>query len=376
MKIRHLALSLSVAMGALLAGTVHAAELKIAIVQSLTGPAAFIGAPAAEGLKMAFDEANEKKLLGDNTITYSTEDDASDKAQVITLINRHASDPATVFFAGPTSGAVSGVAAKAANDAGIPMMTVSNVVEVREAGPWSFITTQPGPVGVPRIAEYAAKTVGVKTCQTVGITDNESYVTQARIFTDTLAKNNVEVMEGVGLKSTETDFSAVSVRVVDGGADCVFVAAPASMAANIIIQLKQAGLDPETKVFGMTSMASPDLIRIGGEAVEGVMFLADWVPGGSSPEGKSFAEAFKARTGRDAGNWDAIGYSSGMVIVAAIKAAGDNPTREAVRDALTASKDVPVVVGDGKFSLDKDKVPHFGINVLTVKDGAFVAAPQ
>jgi len=366
---------LSVALGAF-ASPVQAEEVNIAIVQSLTGPAAFIGAPAAEGLKMAFDEANEKKTLGDTTIKYTTEDDASDRAQILTLVNRHAADPKTVFFAGPTSGAISGVAAKAANDAGIPMMTVSNVVEVREAGPWSFITTQPGPVAVPRIAEYAAQTAGVKICQTIGITDNESYVTQARIFTDTLKENNVEVMEGIGLKSTDTDFSAVSVRIVDGGADCVFVSAPASMAANIIVQLRQAGLDPETQIFGMTSMASPDLIRIGGEAVEGVMFLADWVPGGSSEEGKAFAAAFKERTGRDAGNWDAIGYSSGLIILNAIKEAGPNPTREAIRDALAASKDVPVVVGNGAFSLDADKVPHFGINVLTVKDGEFAAAPQ
>ncbi|WP_323039107.1 ABC transporter substrate-binding protein [Gemmobacter sp.] len=353
----------------------QAETYKVPILQALTGGAAFIGAPFAEGLKMAFDKANASGGFGEGVkIDYTVEDDASDKSQVITLMRRYANDPAVLIVAGPTSGAVSGVAGTVANEVKVPMMTVSNTVEARESGPYSFITAQPGPMVVPVVAKYAAEKVGVKKCQTIGITDNESYVTQAKVFVDTLAKSGVAIAVQIGLKGNETDFSAAAVRLASGDADCVFVAAPASMAANIIVQLKQAGLDPEAKIFGMTSMASPDLIRIGGGAVEGVTFIADWVPGGTNDVGAQFAKDFAAKHGRDPANWDAMGYSAGLVIADAIRRAGPNPTRDKVREAMNSTSALMVAVGQGGFSYDAERFPHFGINVVTVKDGKMVAA--
>ena len=146
-------------------------------------------------------------------------------------------------------------------------------------------------------------------------------------------------------------------------------------AANLIIQLKQAGLPNSTKLIGQTGLSSPQLITIGGAAVEGVIFNSDWVPGGSTAAGRAFAEAFKAKTGKEADSFAALGYSYVQVVLAAIKAASPNPTREKIRDALTKTKDVPVVVGTGKYSY-VDRYPTYGSAFLQVKDGKFVLAPQ
>lgn len=55
--------------------------------------------------------------------------------------------------------------------------------------------------------------------------------------------------------------------------------------------------------------------------------------------------------------------------------AGAKPTRESVRVALAKTKDVRVVVGQGRYSVDEQRVPNSGMNVLTVKNGQFVLAP-
>jgi branched-chain amino acid transport system substrate-binding protein len=34
------------------------------------------------------------------------------------------------------------------------------------------------------------------------------------------------------------------------------------------------------------------------------------------------------------------------------------------------------VIGEGLFSLDEERVPRVGMNVLVVQDGAFVPAPR
>lgn len=65
-----------------------------------------------------------------------------------------------------------------------------------------------------------------------------------------------------------------------------------------------------------------------------------------------------------------------MTVVAhALKAAGPNPTRESLRDALAKTKDVPVVIGTGKYSY-VNRIPTYGSTFLMVKDGKFVPAPQ
>ena len=109
--------------------------------------------------------------------------------------------------------------------------------------------------------------------------------------------------------------------------------------------------------------------------MEGVYLIGDWVPGGSSELGKAFDASFQAKYGHAPDNWNAVGYGGMRVMANAIKNAGPNPTREGIRDALTVTKDVEVVVGQGNYTVDEQRVPRPGMNVLTIKDGAFVLAP-
>jgi len=146
-------------------------------------------------------------------------------------------------------------------------------------------------------------------------------------------------------------------------------------AANLAIQLKQAGLPASVKLIGQTGLSSPQLVSIGGAAVEGLVFNSDWTPGGNTPASQAFAAAYRAKTGKDADNWAALGYSYMTVVAHAIKAAGPNPTRELIREALSKTKDVPVVVGTGRYSY-VDRIPTYGSIFLMVKDGKFIVAPQ
>jgi branched-chain amino acid transport system substrate-binding protein len=134
-------------------------------------------------------------------------------------------------------------------------------------------------------------------------------------------------------------------------------------------------LPPSVKLIGQTAMASQQLTSIGGAAVEGIVFNTDWTPGGNTPAAEAFAKAFQAKTGTEADNWSALGYSYMMVVASAFKAASPNPTREEIRAAMANTKDVPVVVGSGKFSF-VDRIPTYGTSFLMVKDGKFVPAPK
>jgi branched-chain amino acid transport system substrate-binding protein len=366
----------AVACLSLATGAVLAADRKIVILQALTGAAAFVGVPASEGMKFAADELNAKNFLGNgDKIVVEVADSASARAQAMAAVTRYAADPNVLVILGPTTAVEAIPSAGVANDAKIPMKAMTNAVALLAAGPWGFISAQPPVITMPQLGDYALDVAKVKSCATIRFTDNEAYVDLERIFVEYTQKRGMTIVDRSGIKQADSDFSTIATRIVAAKPDCVMLFTLGPSAANLAIQLKQAGLPSSVKLIGQTGLSSPQLISIGGAAVEGLVFNSDWTPGGNTPAAQAFAKAYQAKTGKEADNWAALGYSYMTVVATAIKAASPNPTREKVRDALAKTKDVPVVVGAGKYSY-VDRIPTYGSTFLMVKDGKFVPAPQ
>jgi branched-chain amino acid transport system substrate-binding protein len=356
-------------------GAASATEFSVVVLQSLSGSAAFIGAPIKDGMVLAAEEINRRQELGaGNTLKVTIADDATDRAQTLPLLARFAADPKTLLVLGPTSGAVAVAAANSANDLKIPLLVTTNSAEVLKAGLWSSILTQPGSITIPYIAEHAARKLKVKSCTVIGIGDVESYVALQRTFESAARANGIGIGLSEPVKASDSDFSALATKIANRDQDCIFVSAPAVQAANIVRQLRQAGMDPKVRIIGHNSLASPQFIQSGGSAVEGVSFIGAWVAGGGDALGREFAAAYTAKYKTEPDEWAAVGYSGMRVAAQALKRAGPNPSRQTVRDALAQLRDVRVVVGQGVFSVDSERVPHFGMNVLTVKGGRFVPA--
>ena len=361
---------------ALASHALFAADRKVVILQALTGGAAFVGVPASEGMKFAADELNAKNFLGGgDKIVVEVADSASARPQAMAAVTRYAADPNVLVILGPTTAPEAIPSAGVANDAKIPMKAMTNAVALLAAGPWGFISAQPPVITMPQLGDYAMDVAKVKSCATVRFTDNEAYVDLERIFVEHTQKRGMTIVDRSGIKQADSDFSTAATRIVAAKPDCVMLFTLGPSAANLAIQLKQAGLPASVKLIGQTGLSSPQLISIGGAAVEGLIFNSDWTPGGNSPAGQAFAAAYKAKTGKDADNWAALGYSYMTVVATAIKAASPNPTREKIRDAMAKTKDVPVVIGTGKYSY-VDRIPTYGSTFLMVKGGQFVPAPQ
>jgi branched-chain amino acid transport system substrate-binding protein len=262
--------------------------------------------------------------------------------------------------------------AAAANDLKIPLLATSNSMDVLKAGPWSHILTQPGDVTMPFIANYAIEKLAVKNCTVIGLHDVEIYLSMQRVFENVIKQRGARVGSVEAIKGSDSDFSALATKVVNANPDCVFISATAPQAANIIIQLRNAGLDPKTRVLGHNAFSSSQLVDRGGKAVEGTLFPAEFVPTGVNEMGRKFIAAYTKKYNMAPDSWAGVGYTMMLVTANAIKTAGPNPTRDAVRQAMARTNKLPVVIGQGTFTLDADRIPSFGAAVLTIKDGKFV----
>jgi branched-chain amino acid transport system substrate-binding protein len=353
----------------------QAEDFVIAVGMALTGPLAFVGVPEVNAIKMAVDELNAQNFLGaGNKIVLVINDDANDRGQIMTLLNRAAKVDKALVFLGPANSSITIAIAPILNELQMPMFATAQTGEPLKTSQWYFkITTIPANYTRP-LAEYAVNKVKIKRPAFIYTRDNEGQVGNTKSFRDVIVANGVKPVIEETILTSDTDFSAVATKIAAADPDSIWMGALAVQAANIAIQLKQAGVSKDVSIYG-TSALGEEYLKAGRDAVENSYSSTDYNPYSTSPANVAFVENYKKRYGVSPDNYSAVGYAQVQVAAEAIKRSMPNPTREKVRDAITKMKDVPVIMGGGKWSVDANRVPQYEVPILAIKGGKFITAP-
>jgi branched-chain amino acid transport system substrate-binding protein len=357
---------------ALVAPTV-AKELNIAVVISTTGKYAFVGTPLKDGIDMALAERAKAGIFGNNTINVIFQDNASEKDEAISLINRMGARKDILMIIGPIATSEAMATGPVAVDHKITMFTTATSPKALDAGPWIFKVTGIADNYMAVMGEYAVDTLKVKKCFSVTIRDNEGYIIQKNAFVNYLNDHGSGVVADESILSSDTDFTAMATKIVNANPDCLFLSTPPEQGANIIIQAKQAGLSSDVILIGNTGMASVNYLKAGGSAVNGTYLPTEFLPTGVHADAKAFIDRYKAAHGEEPKLWAAVGYTMGLVAAAAISNAGDDPTRDSIRRAMLRIKDLSVPLGFGRFTIGADRIPNFGASVLVIRDGDWIS---
>ncbi len=347
-----------------------AKDYKLASIQSVTGIYAFVGVPLTKGIELGVDQVNASGMLGaGNKLVLEKQDPASDRTQAVTLMTRFGNDANTLLVLGPSSTIEALAAGPAAQAAKLPQITNGALPQLLKVNDQLFRTLIPIPESWGLIANYAATNLKSKRCALITVSDNEGYMYQRELVKQGLVAKGVEIVSDELPRGSETDYSAIATKIASRNPDCMILNGPAEQMANMIIQVKQAGLSPAAHVFIDSGGGSANFLKAGGKMVEGVYVLTPFFAPGSTPMARKFSADYEKRFGEAPDNWSALGYASVQVVAAAIKAAGANVTRETLTAELKKTKDLPVVLGEGTMSIGADRETHYDLTVLTVKDG-------
>jgi branched-chain amino acid transport system substrate-binding protein len=352
----------------------QANEIPVGVFNATTGTYAYGGVPIHNGMKLALEEANRKGFPGGAKLKLIEGDTAGDKGQTINLVNQFVRRDRVLMLFGPTTSVEALAAAPVVNELQVPMLTNASSNDVLKGGPWSFKIAASATSVMGYLADYGVKKLGARKIAIVFDQGNDGYVAQKNAFRDDLKKLGATVTGEEGIQASDSNFLALATKLASQDIDAVFLAAPAELSGNLIIQLRQAGIPSKVRFLGPPTLASQGFIKTGGKAVEGAVIVADYSPASPNPLNTSFVEAYKARYGTLPDNWAAMGYSAGLVGAQAIRNAGPNPDRAKVRTELAKLQAVPVVIGTGVWSLDGNRNPNYGGAVLVVKDGTFTSA--
>src|SRR5690606_33126704 len=110
----------------------------------------------------------------------------------------------------------------------------------------------------------------------------------SRIFKEAVTAAGTVIAAEDTILSTDSDFTALATKIVNSGADCLYVSTYPEVGANLVVQARQAGLPAETVIVGNQNMASDRYINTGGSAVEGTYLLAEFSPHAESDLTRDF----------------------------------------------------------------------------------------
>jgi branched-chain amino acid transport system substrate-binding protein len=341
--------------------------IMIGVSGPLTGQNAQYGAQWKKGFDLALDEINGKGGVGGRQLQYDFEDSQSDPKQSVVVAQKFVADPRIVIELGDFSSTASMAASPIYQRAGLVQLGFTNShPDFTKGGDymWSNSTTQSD--DAPGLADYAVKDLGLKRLAVFYLNTDWGKST-FDLFGQSVKANGGEVVASQAYLADEKDFLAALTAVKSASPDGVVLISYYNDAALIAQQLRAQGL--AYPIVADAATYSPEFIKLGGTAVEGVYTSSEFFPGDTRPEVQSFVKGFKAKYNEEPDLFAAIAYDAIKFIAAAITKGG--PDRKGIHDALGQLKDVPSVIY-GKLTFNENRrVANPSQTKIVIKNGQF-----
>jgi len=153
----------------------------------------------------------------------------------------------------------------------------------------------------------------------------------------------------------------------DANPDALILISYYNDGALIAQQRQSVGLD--VTVVGIGSVYSPQFIRLGGEAVEGVYTATRFYPGDTREEVQRFVQEYRKKYDEDPDSFSAVAYDGIKILAQVIEKYGTG--RKEIRDGLEAAENLETVLyGKASFGPDR-RLQNPRFLPLIVRDGKF-----
>lgn len=346
-------------------GATRTRKVTIGAVLPLTGDAAVYGQAIKMGMQLAFDELDPNSQRS-TQIVY--EDDQGKASAAVSAVNKLISvDHATVIIGGAMSSTAEAIIPITEKHKIILISPCATKSSLTDNTKWFFRLWPSDSYDGRVMAEVAYNKLGLRR---IGILYINSAYGQGltEVFVREFKRLGGDIVLSEGYDAGSKDFRTQIQKLRAAGVDAIYLPGYISEISVILRQLREISFAP--RILGSSGLYDPALVRIAGEAAEGmVLTFPGYDPKSPSRDVKSFIESFKNKFAKEPDGFAAAGYDAVRVLVMALQSAPSGDP-QSLRSTLTTMGEYSGPGGSIRF-LDNGNVDKI-LRVITVKGGQFV----
>jgi branched-chain amino acid transport system substrate-binding protein len=345
-----------------LAGPVHAADLKVGLLLSQTGPLSSYGVPMKSAAEYAAKVINDAGGIDGKKLIVIVEDDTSNPTTFLNGLNRLIDSEKVLALVGPITSGFFQAGAPVVHEAGVGMISpTATAPNLTTGNPDAFRNNPSEDVNIANLLKLIKSTHPEIHSISV-IYDNKEAADKVigGLYEKLAPQTGWSVQAVSTFLSGQLNYSDVVAKSLRSKPDVVAVAAHAEDAGNVARELRRQGY--KGLILGGTPTVSQDYIKIGGEAANDTYVVVPYFQGAQTEQNAKFVAGYTKFTSRASIDpWEASTFECIGMIVQAMRAAGvtGDPAkvsaeRNAVAAKLAATRGYPGLVG--KIDFDKDRV--------------------
>jgi len=339
-------------------------------IEPMTGGSATFGTGSENGVVMAVEEFNAAGgAMVDGvktTINYINEDDTGSPEVGASAAHKLIDQDKVIGIIGADMSKVTLAIAPIAQAAGVPVIShMSTNEKVTLVGDYIFRACFIDPFQGTVMANYVWNTLKLKTAAVLYDNGNDYNKGLAEYFKAGFEKNGGKVVafEAFTDEDKTVDYKAQLTKIKAAKPEFLYL--PNYYAATAL-QLKQArGMGLNVPAGGGDGDDSPDLVKIGGAAVESFVFSTGFSKADLSPKVQAFVAKYTTKYGAAPDSNGALGYDAAGLFLDAFKTAGSIKGSD-IRDAM---KNTTFVGISGAYKFDENRNPIKAAVILQIKDG-------
>ena len=293
-------------------------SVTVAAVLPQSGSHATWGVRAINGIKLAVDQINEAGgLLGREIKLEVLDTEGKPAVSVAAMRKAVEMKPYVVFGTNMSSSTL--VNMEILEKAGIPQFPGSTSPNVTNQGNKNIFPIRVNAENtMVKVKDWIVDVIGSKKLAIMYL--SEEY---GKAGLDSLTKllegSGVQIVEVLSTDGGQTDFTGELLRIQKSGADTLYIIGRTDENARKMMQIKKLGLD--VRVIGMDNMTGPEIVKLAGEAANGVATIVDDTY--KLDVFKPMAEAYNAKNGEWPSRNSVESWLSVMLVAAATEAVGE-----------------------------------------------------
>lgn len=340
-----------------------AEEIRLGFTPPITGASAAEGALQIKAIKLALKQMNAAGGVNGKQINLILVDNQSTNPGALAALQKAVEQEKVLALVGSVKSTQILAMSDAIKGYGVPtMIGGTNATLTKQGNGWLFRVRPDDSIAAAAMVKYIKE--DTKLTKVGVLHDTDAFGTGGADLVEQGAKAlGLTVVKREKYTTKDKDFTAQLLSLKNAGAE-IMVLYGTNPEDVAVIQRQYRQLGSPFKYMGSPSSQMKDALNLSREAAEGLVAIADFVPG-QSEVNRKYAEDYKKEYNEEYDTTSAWAYDGLNILASAIKKVGNDRTK--IRESILATKGYKGVLGTFSFTPNGDGLSE--VSVVQIEKG-------